>query len=160
MKKTNIAKALFPLMLLGSPAIAGGSSVRSGSRFRVKKAVVQSSLKSTAKIIEKKEFQNPFGVFESSKTIVKKTKDIQNNVLAFLNKEGLLQNSSIQKNSQSGDRKNFATEFPLDFANLVLILLFIISNLFSNSPAYNAPLPIIATSPIVNNFFIFISFKI
>lgn len=49
MKKTKIAKALLPFMLLGSPALAG-SSVRSGSRFKAKKAVVQNSTKSAKKV--------------------------------------------------------------------------------------------------------------
>jgi len=110
MKKIKVAKALLPFMLLGSPALAGGSSVRSGSRTRVKKAVVQHSVKAETKIEEKKEFKNPFGVFGSSKTTMKKTKDSQNNVLAFLKEENLLLSDSTQMVTLTGDiasRKEF-----------------------------------------------------
>ena len=113
MKNNNIAKAVLPFMLLGSPALAGGSSVRSGSRFKVKKAVIQSSVKTDR--IEKKEFKNPFGVFSNSKTIVKKTKDSQLNILSFLKENDLLNSQINQDNQLSGDvkqRKLFAYTGP------------------------------------------------
>jgi len=117
MKKTKIAKALLPFMLLGSPVMAngGGSSVRSGSRFRVKKAVVQSSVKADTQEIEIKEFKSPFGVFGSSKTSIKKTKDSQSDIVVFLEKNNLLSYTKENKNKILGDinqlglnRKDFA----------------------------------------------------
>ena len=120
MKNTKVAKALLPFMLLGSPAIAGGSSVRSGSRFKVKKAVVQSSVKAQPLVAQKKEFKNPFGVFGSSKTTIKKTKDSQSDVLAFLNEEGLLDTKGISQNLQSGNRKRFSGALATYSANPVL----------------------------------------
>jgi hypothetical protein len=101
--KNKFLKAMMPLMLLGSPAMAGGSSVRSGSRFKVKKAVVQSSSKMTTAKIEKQEVVNPFGIFGNVKTTVKKNKDTQNNVLDFLNEEGLIVSTSTKTNDISGD---------------------------------------------------------
>jgi len=110
MKKTKLAKALLPLMFLGSPALAGGSSIRSGSRFKLKKAVVQNSTKSAKKSGEKKD---PFSSFGSSR--VKETvKSEEKDVLAFLKENDLLAEKQLVENRVSGDsfatyRKEFST---------------------------------------------------
>ena len=104
--KNKLAKALIPLMLLGSPAIAGASSLRSGSRFKAKKSVVESSVKTEK--TENKKFTDPFASFGSSKENRSKPIDNKSDVLAFLDNEGLLNSSAVKENIQSGDRKDFA----------------------------------------------------
>ena len=105
MKNKKIAKAILPFILMGSPAVAmgGGSSVRTGSRFKVKKAVVE-------KKISKEEVQNnPFSAFTSKQTY--KSNIDKDNVLSFLEQNGLLEDKKIKNSFISGDviyRKEFA----------------------------------------------------
>ncbi|MDD2790674.1 MAG: Ig-like domain-containing protein [Sulfurimonas sp.] len=115
MKKNNIAKVVLPFMLLGAPAFALGSSVRSGSRFKVKKTVVQNNVKAKAEITQNKGLKNPFAVFGNSKTSINKSSSNTGDALSFLKQEGLLSTETLknnyisgEKDKNSGDRKIFA----------------------------------------------------
>ena len=106
MKKTKIAKALLPFMLLGSPALAG-SSVRSGSRFKPKKTVAQQKeTLSEAKEQKSDNFQDPFSTFGNTIKSVDKKSDASENVLSFLKQEGLLSHIEDKKTIISGEKES------------------------------------------------------
>ncbi len=109
MKKINkkLAGAMLPLLFLGNPAFASSRNV---SSRKSKKSFAFSSSKQAVKTTKNKLQKNPFEVFGKSSQNVKVTK-IHEDVLSFLNEEGLLQNSKEQKSTESGEsgeRKDFA----------------------------------------------------
>ena len=113
-KKRNLLKAVMPLMLLGTPAIAG-SSVLAGSKLRTKNTVVKSEKLSTQNLEKKESYINPFASFSEENEIVTKTSKEDIDVLAFLSDEGLL-NTTSQENSvvsgasiMSKTRKSFTS---------------------------------------------------
>jgi len=109
MKKSNIAKAIMPLFLLGAPLM--GSSVRIGSTKRgknSKKVVVETS---NDELKEKKDKTNPFSVFGTQSLASIKSID-EESVLDFLKQNDLLEEKSVTDNLISGDltaRKDYAT---------------------------------------------------
>ena len=108
--KTNkkLLKAVMPLMLLGTPAIAV-SSIRSGSRFKTKKAVVESQSVVENRVEKVDNFQNPFGVFGENTEVSKSSTTQPDNVMSFLAEEGLLiaNNEEISIVSVDDSRKDF-----------------------------------------------------
>ena len=105
--KNKFIKAVLPVVLLGSPALSANSA-RSVSRWKAKKAVVQSS-DSVATIPEvHSSFENPFGGFGGANTYQQSQSTKADNVLSFLAKEGLLQANNEVSTIVSGTaRKEF-----------------------------------------------------
>jgi len=120
MKKQTLAKALLPMFLLGTPAHASNRSISRSNKDKFKAISVQSS--GEARAINEKSLPdetsnyaaNPFNVFGTKSTPIKKHLKAQDDVLNFLEQEGLLSSSSISLNMLSGDlrsqqnRKEFA----------------------------------------------------
>lgn len=104
--KKKLLKVALPLIMMGSPALAL-SSVRSGSRNKIKKAVVQSDKTLDFTFENETSFDNPFGGFGGGQTTVADNAT-QPNVLAFLAEEGLLSASGEANTVVSGtERKEF-----------------------------------------------------
>jgi len=109
MKKSNIAKAIMPLFLLGAPLM--GSSIRIGSTKRgknSKKVVVETS---NDELKEKENKINPFSVFGTQSLASIESID-EESVLDFLKQNDLLEEKSVTDNLISGDltaRKDYAT---------------------------------------------------
>ena len=107
--KKNLLKVALPLIIMGSPAFAL-SSVRSGSRNKIKKTVVQSKKSFDTTLENEASFNNPFGGFGGTQTTV--TNNVtQPGVLAFLAEEGLLSASGEVDTIVSGNtRKEFLAQ--------------------------------------------------
>ena len=103
MKKIKLSGALVPFMLLGSPVFASASS----ARVRSKNVAVQ-HFTDTKKENIKQSVQNPFALFGKA-TVKTKIEKKPDDVLAFLQENGLLDSQADKASVLSGDiRKEFA----------------------------------------------------
>ena len=105
--KNKFIKAVLPVILLGSPALSANSA-RSVSRWKAKKAVVQSADSVTTSPEVHSGFENPFGGFGGVSTSQQTQTIKADNVLSFLAEEGLLQANKEANTIVSGTaRKEF-----------------------------------------------------
>ncbi|MBU2870607.1 VCBS domain-containing protein, partial [Colwellia sp. E2M01] len=122
MKKQTIAKALLPMLLLGAPAQASTRNLSRSNKNKFKAISVKSTVADSLKNSEATDTRNsnadvnPFNVFGTNTNHVNRKIKVQEDVLSYLEEEGLLLPTNINPNVLSGElgAKQYRKEFAHD----------------------------------------------